>query len=108
MSPSDLLILTFAVVRLVGSLGAIFLALQDRRWIVLAWGVIGVILAVPVAAIAFGYKIADLPLAAIVALHGFQTLAVGGATLSSRGEVRRLREVLQAAGIDPGRTDWRP
>lgn len=108
MTTPEFLIAAFAAIRLVASAGTIVLAWQDKRWVILIWGVVGVALSIPLTATAFGLMLPQVAAAAIIGGAAIQAIAVGGATLSSRGEIRRLREILRTADLEPERGTWRP
>lgn len=105
----DALLITFAAARLGEGLFCIRMALRYKRWAVLTWGALAILLAIPIAAKALGWNIPDGPTVAIAGGHAVLGMCVVAAMVSSTAEARRVEQVSRLAGHTPPTTDgWRP
>lgn len=103
-----LLFAVIALARLVEGGAAIALGWAFKRWVVILWGVLTLLLVIPVAALAMGHEIPQAATLSVSAVHMLAGASVIAATLSSRGAVRRLLEIIDRAGFQTSEGGWRP
>jgi hypothetical protein len=105
----DALLAVIAAVRLAEGVAVGVLGFRARRWVLITWGAVAVLLAIPVAALyILGTAVPPAAAAALMGGHAILGGCVLTATLSSAGVIRRQDQLLQRLGVQHRETGWRP